>query len=330
MIDLLTPRGDGVVNQHLSVGKKLLAANFNVNVLRTNVTLRREEWLEFDQVVVQLARDRLGIADDLISRGLTKVLKNAMGTTILTWETQSDMRPAEVTMDAITRTRMDRINYETASIPIPIIHHDFHLNARALAASRNLGESLDTSLATESTLQVVEQIEDMVINGVANFQFAGSQIYGYATHPNRNQVSLSVEWDGSGKTGGQIIDDVQAMRTAAHADRMFGPYMLYIPTAYGIILDNDYSDTKGSNTIRERILKLEGIQGIRTADKMTADNVLLVQMTSNVVDMVVGQQPAMLEWEEMGGLQMFFKVMAIMVPRIKVTQTNQSGIVHLS
>lgn len=329
MLDILTPNGDGVVTQHLSVGKKLLAANFNVNALRTNATLRREEWLEFDDVVVKLARDRLGIADDLISRGLTKTLKNAMGTTILTWETQSDMRPAEVTMDAITRTRMDRMNYETASLPIPIIHHDFMLNARTLAASRNLGESLDTSMAAESALQVTEEIEDMVINGVSNFKFAGSQIYGYATHPNRNQLSLASAWTSSGFTGEEILADVQAMIALAHGDRMFGPYMLYVPTAYGLEIDNDYK-ANGDKTVRERILQLQGIDGIRTADKMTADNVLLVQMTSNVVDLVVGQQPAMVEWEEMGGLQMFFKVMAIMVPRIKVTQSNQSGIVHLS
>ena len=329
MLDILTPNGDGVVSQNLSIAKRLLASNFNVNALRTHATLRREEWLEFDAIVVQLARDRLGIADDLISRGLVKPLKNAMGTTILTWETQSDMRPAEVTMDAITRQRRDRINYETVSLPIPIIHHDFQINARALAASRNLGESLDTTMAAESTLQVVEEIEDMVINGVSNFQFAGSVIYGYATHPNRNLVSLATSWTDSGKTGEQILDDVQLMVAAAHADRMFGPYMLYIPTAYGLEIDNDYK-ANGDKTTRERILQLQGIDGIRTADKMTADNVLLVQMTSNVVDLVVGQQPAMIEWEEEGGLQLFFKVMSIMVPRVKATQTSQSGIVHMS
>lgn len=329
MLDILTPNGDGVVTQNLSIAKRLLACSFDTNVLRTNATLRREEWLEFDQVVVQLARDRLGIADDLISRGLVKTLNNAMGTTILTWETQSDMRPAQVSMDAITRARADRINYETVSLPVPIIHYDFNLNARALAASRNLGESLDTTMAAEAALQVTERIEDMVINGVTNFQFAGSEIYGYATHPNRNLVSLATAWTDSGMTGELILADVQAMVAAAHTDRMFGPYMLYIPTAYGLEIDNDYK-ANGDKTTRERILQLQGIDGIRTADKMTADNVLLVQMTSNVVDMVVGQQPAMIEWEEEGGLQLYFKIMSIMVPRIKATQTSQSGIVHMS
>ena len=56
----------------------------------------------------------------------------------------------------------------------------------------------------------------------------------------------------------------------------------------------------------------------------------MIQMTRNVVDLVVGMQPTMLEWSGEGGLQSFFKVMAIMVPRIKSTSSGQSGVIVLS
>ena len=61
---------------------------------------------------------------------------------------------------------------------------------------------------------------------------------------------------------------------------------------------------------------------------MTGTVVILLQLTSDVVDIVVGMQPTTLQWEDMGGMITNFKVMAIMVPRIKDTQTSQSGIVH--
>ena len=53
-------------------------------------------------------------------------------------------------------------------------------------------------------------------------------------------------------------------------------------------------------------------------------------MTSDVVDMVVAQQPTTVQWETDGGFKLNFKVMAVMIPRIKADADGRSGIVHLS
>jgi len=72
----------------------------------------------------------------------------------------------------------------------------------------------------------------------------------------------------------------------------FGPYVIYIPTAYETKLDSDYSATAigqtNDTTIRERILKISGISDIKVVDTLTADHVLMVQMTSDVVRLVKG------------------------------------------
>ncbi|KKN15744.1 hypothetical protein LCGC14_0982970 [marine sediment metagenome] len=326
--DILVPNGQGGFSAQGTVAERLLKSGLNINALRTNATLRKEEWLQFDTVVVETARDRLIAVDDLLSRSLVLPLKNAMGTTVIEWETLGKMRAAEVNMDGITRAAADRPNYESVTLPIPITHENFQFNIRALEASRRLGNTLDTTAVMESTLQVVESLEDQLFNGVS-ITFANSTIYGYTNHPNRNQVSLPAAWDSSGITGELIVADVLSMIAAAHVDRMFGPYVIYVPTAYWIPLVDDFK-AQGDRTTLERILAIPNIDAVKVSDRLTADNILMIQMTKNVIDMVVGMQPTLLEWSGEGGLQSFFKVMAIMVPRPKATQTGQSGIIHMS
>jgi hypothetical protein len=106
--------------------------------------------------------------------------------------------------------------------------------------------------------------------------------------------------------------------------------MLYIPTAYETVIDGDYDVVSPGVTIRERIMKIAGISGIKVVDSLTADNVLLVQMTPDVVRLVRGMGLTNVQWATEGGMVTKFKVMAIMVPQIRSDQNGKSGIVHLA
>lgn len=327
-LDALVSNGSGGFKAQGDIASRLLANGLNVSALRTNSTLRKEEWLLFDSVLVEVARDRLRVVADLVDNNLVLPLDNAMGTTVVEWETQDTMRAAEINMDGITHAPADRPTFSSNTLPIPITHHNFQFNIRALEASRRLGNTLDTTAAEEATIQVAEALENMVLNG-NSINFGGATIYGYTNHPDRNTVTLPLDWDNSGKTGELIIADILSMITAAHVDRMFGPYIVYVPTAYWIVLQDDYK-ANSDRTILERILALPQILDVKAVDKLAVDTVLMIQMTRNVVDLVVGMQPTMLEWSGEGGLQSFFKVMAIMVPRIKSTSSGQSGVIVLS
>jgi hypothetical protein len=107
--------------------------------------------------------------------------------------------------------------------------------------------------------------------------------------------------------------------------------MLYVPTAYETRLDDDY-DVEGSNllTIRERILKIGGIKGIKVVDTLATDNVLLVQMTPDVVRLVQGLGMQNIEWQTEGNFLTKFKCLQIAVPQIRSDQNGKSGIVHIS
>lgn len=310
-----------------AVAARLLSSGFKTSALRTNTVLRKEEWLQYDTTVVEVARQRLRGVADLINAGLTYNLTNALGTMVVQWESMSDMNPAEVSMAAVTQGQNDRVVFTPSTLPIPIIHKDFMINVRALEASRRLGEPLDTTQAAIAARKVSEKIEEMLFLG-GSITAGGGTVYGYLTAPNHNTGSLSGNWAVASTTGEEIVLDVLAMMQSSNNDHMYGPYILYVPNDYFNRLGDDYK-AASDRTILERLLALPGIQDVRSAEQLpggATGKVVLVQMTRDVIDLVNGMEPTPIMWETNGGLTLNFKVMAIMVPRIKSDYLGQSGI----
>lgn len=308
------------------VAQKLLSSGFNVNALRTNDTLRKDEWKLYDKEIVQIAKARLIGVSDLVSRGLTMKLNNALGVTRVEWETDTDMTPANVSMSGIQRAQDDRVEFSLTGIPVPIIHKDFTLNIRHLEASRRSGQPLDTTMAGKAGRVVAEKIEDMLWNGYAGLG-SNNTIYGYTNAANRNTGSVTATWVTT--TGANILADTLAMIQKAQDDHMYGPYMLYVPIAVMTNLGNDFK-TNSDRSILERIKAVEGIADVRATANLTGTNILLVQLTSDVIQMIDGIQPTMVQWDSHGGMVTNFKVLSIMLPRVRNDSEGQSGIVHYS
>jgi hypothetical protein len=308
--------------------------------IQTNAeVLRRDEWKQLDAAILEPSRYRLGGVEDLISKGLVYNLGNGLGTTVLEWHDVSEAGEADMTMDGVTRSRNDRPVYQHNYLPIPIIHVDYEINARVLAASRNMGNPLDTTMAERAARRIAEKLEAMLFTDTT-YAFGETdsrglnKIYSYLNHPDRNQVGFTsvpgAHWNDSGTTGKDIVDCVLALKQVAITAYHYGPFMLYIPTAYETVIDGDYDVVSPGITIRERIMKIAGISGIKVVDKLTADNVLLVQMTPDVVRLVRGMGLTNVQWGTEGNMITKFKVMTIMVPQIRSDQNGKSGIVHLA
>ena len=142
-------------------------------------------------------------------------------------------------------------------------------------------------------------------------------------------MSFTSAWDASAATGETILDDVLSAKQASLDDRHFGPWILYVPTNYETVLDEDFK-ADSDKTTRERILGVSGILDVKVADKLTASNVVLAQMTRDVVRIVNGLEITTVEWQTLGGMRAHFKVMAILIPQIRSDQESKSGVVHLS
>jgi uncharacterized linocin/CFP29 family protein len=324
-IDFITPGGNGLQGSG-SVAQRLLQSGFKASSLRSNLVLRKDEWILLDRAIVQIARTRLIGVGDLVSRGLTYPIANALGVTRLEWQTMSDITPAEVSMSGIKEAEYDRPEFALTGMPIPIIHKDFTINLRTLESSRRSGQPLDTVTAALAGRVVAEKTESILFSGYTGLG-TNNLIYGYTTAPQRNTGSVSASW--ATATGTQIVTDVLAMIQKAVDDNMYGPYVLYVPASAFTHMGDDFK-ANSDRTILERILAIPGISAIRPTKDLAAPNVILVQMTSDVIELIDGIQPMMVEWESHGGFVMHFKILAIMVPRIRNDQANQSGIVHYS
>jgi uncharacterized protein YlaI len=239
----------------------------------------------------------------------------------------SDTEDAQVSMDAATRGRRDRPEFNVGYLPLPIIHKDFQLDIRTLNASRTKGQALDTIMAEQCARKIAEKAESMLFTGLSTYTYGGGSIYGYLDYIHRNTYTLSAHWNDSAASGETILADVLGMIQASIDDRYYGPWVLYIPTNFQTALGGDFK-ANSDKSIRQRLLEIEGLTDIRVADFLTADNVLLVQMTSDVIRMVEGLPIQTIQWDLEGGMLMNFKVMTIMVPQIRADYNNRCGIVH--
>jgi len=303
----------------------------NSKVIQVNAaTLLKDEWKLLDTAVMGIAEQRLQGVQDLIAAGLTYNIPNALGTTVLESQEISDALEAELSMDGVHRAKGDRPQYSTSYLPLPIIHADYDLNARVLAASRSKGAPLDTTLAERAARKVTVQLENMLFKD-QQYSFGGGKIYSYVNHPDRNQVALAVAWDDAAKTPEAIVGDVLAWKQKAIANFRYGPFQIYIPTSWETVLDEDYNVSGNSNmTIRERIMKISNIRGITVVDSLQANNALFVEFRSDVVRLVQGMPMQNVEWSSEGGMTTHYKVMSIQVPQIRSDYNGNCGVFHVA
>ncbi len=338
---------------HGNVASTLLANNFDVKALRpfigddgrhyitqnqggqlvsvplqnATATLRKDEWKEIDDVCVKAAKPRLRLVGDLRSMGLTKSIGNGFGKTMLQTETQSDITAAEMSMDGINRSNSDRPVYEPTLLPLPIAHKDFGFTARQIATSRNENTPLDTECVALAARRVAETAEQLAIGSLSSYTYGGGTIYGLINYTSR-LTKVITSPAASGWTGSTLVDEVLAMIEQARGAYHYGPYVLYTGVGWDRYLDADYSSSKGDNTLRDRVRKIEDIQDVKRLDYLTGYQVVLVQMTPDVIREVIGMEMTTVQWPSEGGLFQNFKVMAILVPQLRVDQNGNGGIVH--
>lgn len=318
-------------------------------------SLRKEQWIQLDDAVLRAARQRLRAWADLSAKNSFGGF-NAMAKETLEHETMSDPGEAMVDMDGLSEGRTDNPVFNLQGTPLPITHSDFYFSARKLAQSRNSGTPLETVQAEAAGRRVAEMIERTLIGTVTGYLGRDSdhgygtggsggtagtrynQVYGYLNYPDRlTKTDLTDPTDGDW-TPETTLNEVIAMRQQLIDGRFYGPFMVYTSTDWDRYLDGDYYvvETSGAvaptQTLRERLKKLDGIEDIRRLDFLDAtDNpftMIMVQMTPDVCQAVNGMDITTVQWESVGGMRLNFKVMSIQVPRLRSDYYGRCGILH--
>ena len=342
---------------YVPVFKKMLVTEAiakGIPVVNTQTTLRKDEWLMFDRAVLRASRQRLRAWSDMASANSFGGF-DGMSKMVLEHERMTDVGEAMVDMEGISEGNDDTPHFQLEGLPLPITHSSFTFSKRRLAVSRNGGIPLDATMAEMAGRRVAEKIEKTLIGVDAGINYGDAtrydnapKVYGYTNHPDRITSAGGITTPTSTNSS-TTLAEVLAMRDLATAQNFFGPFMLYHTSDWDQFMDTDYGKTAGipganaaygfapSQTLRQRLQGIEGIQGVRRLDFWTDTTaLLLVQMTSDVVRAVNGMSITTVQWETKGGMQLNFKVMAIMVPQIRslfigTDQTNAAakcGIVH--
>lgn len=312
-------------------GRSYVTVNQNgkpVNlVTNAPATLRHEEWQEIDRIVLAAARQRLKFVDDLLNMGLVYNMRNGWAATTLMYQRQTDTSGAKISMDALGESDRDTPEYDKVLLPLPIISKEFGFSARDIASSRIIGNGVDVVMAEQAAWSVGETIEQLAIGTLPTYTFGGGSVYGAVNYPNRLTKVMTHPWAG-GWTPNTTVRDIISMRTQSQQNRYFGPWKLYYSSLWDSVLDEDFSSTKGDNTLRQRILALEGIKGMQALDYLTGWQMILVQTTSNVIRLVNAMGLTTLQYQVRGGLATQWVVMAITIPQVRCDINDRTGIVH--
>jgi hypothetical protein len=330
-------------------------------------SLRKEEWLHLDQVVLRGARYRLRAWADLSAVSSFGGF-NGMSKIALEHETMADPGEAIQDMDGIQEGRRDAPRYQLEAVPLPITHSDFSFSLRVLSMSRNTGTPLDTTMGEASGRRVAEMIEKNLIGiqtgitYVPQTQAGGygrtSSVYGYVNFPARLTKTNAYLPTGNGRSGtgwvaGDTLKDVLAALDQLRLNKFYGPFMVYHSNDWDQYLDNDYilttAATVATQTLRERLKAIDGITDVRRLDFLFASapsnvtgpggeylaanypfTMILVQMTPDVAQAVNGMDLTTVQWESKGGMELHFKVMCIQVPRLRADFYGNCGILHMT
>lgn len=298
------------------------------NRMFQNALLRRDEWLEIDQAVVDVARTQLVAANDFRRLGLIRTL-GGIGTTISMYEQLGDMTDAEVSMEGIVRGEQDRVDFTPQAVPVPIIHKDFQISARHLASSRRLGDGLDVTQSQVAARRVRDKVEGIIFNGTVK-PLAGYSIVGFRNKAQRIQKTAvelgGNDWATEGNPYKTLVGGIGALA----ADGFYGPYGVYVARTQYTESLHRLTDGSSKSELQAIIEGIPNISFITPADALPAGDVIMWQLTGDVADLALAQDIATIQWDSQGGMLTDFRVMTVLVPRIKHDANGACGVLHIT
>lgn len=294
--------------------------------LRVNSILRKDEWQEIDQAVVEAAKTRLVAVEHLRQRNLVQPL-GGIGTLTSQWNVTSTLTAADVNMTGQALGERDLPDSLVKNVPVPVIFKQFAVGARVLDASRRLGDGIDVTGAYEAARVVAEMAETMLVNGYS-LTFNGGTIYGYTTHTNRNTDTATNYGGGDWGTITNVLPTIAGMIAAANGDGYYGPFAVYAATTqYNQAALTYFTDGSGQ-TPAQRVLSLSNVALFEMCPTLADGVIVLAQLSRNVVDWAEAMPIQTLEWASGDGMVSHFKVMMVASPRVKADYSGNSGIVH--
>lgn len=365
---------NNVTNKYESVYKQYTVAQLQAKGIHSPVfvnnatALPKESWLQLDRTAIEAARYRTTCWDDL--RAVSTYTLNGMSKMILEHETISDVGVALQDMDGTGDGRNTMPLRQLEGLPLPITYAGWDISQRKLAISRASGTtSIDTTMAENSGRRIGEMLEKQSIGVQTGLVYGGnstqvggygqtSAIYGMVNHPQRlTKVNLrkpsQAAW-----TPDMLVTDFLACLNQLKTRKQFGEFTVYLSNDWDQYLDGDYYSGSGSalaptQTVRKRLLQIEGISAIKrldflfaavpTANAAASDyygpggegyngnypfTMVFAKNDPMTRRAVSGMGVTTVQWESKGGAILHFRTMCIEAPQYFADYYGNMGLLH--
>lgn len=301
--------------------------------LRANSPLPRDAEIAIDDAI-NVARPSPGtFVPMLIRRGLVRPLPNWLSVLELENRAINDVGEANQTMELDVRYERSVPDLGDYRIPIYATWEATDFPQRLLSVADRAQWPFETNFVTSATNHVNRKVENQSIHGLG-FNMRGHTAPGILTDPvNTIENVDSKSWLDPTKTSVNIEDDIDAAANELadeSAGEFTGPFALVLGTALANRLNKPYV-TNYKGTLREQILSKDygGTLEIVSTPEMPVDYWALVQLSSDVIDVVVGQGPQKVVWRlsnhPYSGVGIM--IVACEIVRTHTTYTGKSGII---
>lgn len=321
--------GFGDLDQFRAAQLEMTVARMSAAGIRNARPMAEDAQKLIDTAVVKVGLERLAVVAEVLARGLVFNLPNWLSVLNLQWDKAARFGTALQTMNPGTALETSQPALTANNIPIFATMTGGVFGIRQMAAAARVGTPLDTTAIEEWARAINESVEDQAVIGSV-LTVSGNSAPGLLNAPNVNTFPYvdNESWTAAGHSGEDILTDVQAGIVQNQNDNFFGPYTLFVNGPYNNKLNDDFK-SNSDKTIRQRLSEIEnGGEGLRivAADFLPTDRVVIVQMTSNVLDVVLGQQPTAITWSPEPGFETMINIMACVILRPKDTSAGTSGI----
>lgn len=319
--------GKSWITVNVNAGQPGKVPVYETIVCNTPAILRREDWLLIDKDVQMQAKKPLVFANAIFAATPLNI-PNAMGKLSVQHTNGTGQADGLVSMDPVRVGERSKPIFDSVSTPLPVTHSDGNFSLREVLVSRNGGLPLDTVGMAEAGQVCGEITEDMFLGNSGVYTFAGGSIWGAQNYPNRITFVITSP-EAGGWTGDTLIGQIlYAMKLLAD-DEFPGPYTLFLGREWVPWLNKNYN-VNYQGTLRSRILEIDGLSSITIVPRLTGFTMLLFQLTRNVVEGLNGMDFTPVQWQEGGGMELFFKVMGIKVSRFRSDYNGNAGYVHMT
>jgi uncharacterized linocin/CFP29 family protein len=264
------------------------------------------------------------------TRGRGLVRTEDLGTIVSQYNKVSEMTPANESITGQAVGDRDRVEFQLAGVTVPIIFKEFIILTRQLRASRKMGNGVDTTTVAQAAKVVAEKQESHIIDG-STLQLNATSITQGLTNATNRKTDTAAGYGGEDwGTIANIVPTVAGMITALSnaTNRYHGPYaLLAATTQFNQASTSFYTDGSGETGL-QRIMRMNHIESVEANDTLADGELVLAQLTEDVIDYVEEMPITVVEWVSPDGMIGHFKVMAAGAPRVKDDYDDRTGVAH--